>query len=108
MNVYFLFDLELANNFLSLDEKSFKQLYPSINSAEYKKIKDDFQADIIRNLAELMREAENLYIEDLNARKYNLTFNSEQFKITINNYAEANLTKKQYEEYCNLCIEFAC
>lgn len=108
MDVYFLFNLELANNFLTLDEKSFKKFYSSINTKEYKRITKDFQSDIICNLAELMREAENLHIEDLNARKYNLTFNGEQFKTTINNYAEANLTKDQYEEYCNLCIELAC
>lgn len=58
------FDLNLVMDFLSLSKKDFVNKYNYTN-IDYDNMMLDFNVNRIEYLADLMREAENQYIEDI-------------------------------------------
>lgn len=55
------------------------------------------------NLADLMRRAENVYIENLNGRETGFAVTGEQLKEVVNNCAYYFLTSAEYEEFIEIC-----
>lgn len=64
MSFDLLFNLNLVMDFLSLSKKDFVNKYNCTN-IDYDNMMLDFNVNKIEYLADLMREAENQYIEDI-------------------------------------------
>ena len=60
------------------------------------------------NLADLFRQAENYYIEELNNRETGLSITSEQAKTSITNYVYSKLSKKQQKDFEDYCYNMPC
>ena len=107
-NTEILTDLEKAGDFLILNKKDFLKSYPYVTEQEYEEALKELKEDITSNLAELMRRAENVYIENLNGRETGLAITGEQLKEVINDYVCRHLTEEELEEYEDICNSMAC
>ena len=103
-----LTDLEKAGDFLILNKKDFLKSYSYVTEQEYDEALKELKEDITSNLAELMRRAENVHIENLNGRDTGLAVTGEQLKEAINDYACQYLTEEELEEYEDICNSMAC
>lgn len=59
-------------------------------------------------LADLMRTAENLLLEENNDRPTNCQITGEQLKILVANYALNNLTTSEYKDFEDICNSMGC
>lgn len=105
--ILFIDKLDVMADFLALTKDEFLRLYEF--TTEYYEIDYDvtekaFLSDKVGELASLMRQAENLYQDELNGRDTTYCdYTSEDIKTTIEEYAKNNLTKEEYEEYIDCC-----
>ena len=60
------------------------------------------------SLAELFRQAENYYIEELNNRDTGLSITSEQAKTSVTNYVYSKLSKEEQKDFEDYCYNIAC
>ena len=60
------------------------------------------------SLAELFRQAENYYIEELNDRETGLSITSEQAKTSVTNYVYSKLSKEEQKDFEDYCYNIAC
>ena len=60
------------------------------------------------SLAELLRQAENYYIEELNNRETGLSITSEQAKASITGYVYSMLSKEEQKDFEDYCYNVAC
>lgn len=108
VNTEILTDLEKAGDFLLLNKKDFLKSYSYVTEQKYNEALKELKEDITSNLAELMRRAENVHIENLNSRETGLAITGGQLKEAINNYACQHLTEEELEEYEDICNSMAC
>ena len=60
------------------------------------------------SVAELFRQAENYYIEELNNRDTGLSITSEQAKTSVTNYVYSKLSKEEQKDFEDYCYNIAC
>lgn len=95
-------DLDKMYGFLTTSKGEFINSYNSTEQ-DYEDTVRCLQNDMPNELADLMRRAENLYIEDLNGREYDWKVNGEQLKEAVDTYAQEHLSSGEYEEYVEIC-----
>lgn len=111
----FLTDVDKAYDFLGLTKSEFLESYSYLTEQEYEQANAEFISDVIGSLAELMRNAENMLIEentyfdneDTNPYSYaNVT--GEQLKGRVYEYATAHLSKEEMKEFKETCEDMGC
>ena len=111
----FLTDVDKAYDFLELSKVEFLESYSYLTEQEYDETNAEFLSDKTGNLAELMRDAENMLIEEntyfdnenTNPYKYaNIT--GEQLKSRVYEYAQAHLSKEEMQEFQEICEDMGC
>ena len=95
-------DLDKMYGFLTMDKGEFLHSFDSTEQ-DYEDTVKYLQNDMSSELADLMRRAENLHIEDLNGREYDWKVNGEQLKEAVDSYAQKHLTTSEYDEYVEIC-----
>ena len=111
----FLTDVDKAYDFLQLTKSEFLESYSYLTEEEYEQANTEFTSDVPYSLAELMRDAENMLIEentyfdneDTNPYKY-ATITGEQLKDRVYEYAVAHLSKEEMEEFQETCEDMGC
>lgn len=117
----FTSDLDKVADLLFLDNKEeFLQSYYYVPSEDYEATAKHFYPNkeaeelsdenlsIVHNLANLMRQAENLYIEELNDRKTCWNILGSELKGIVADFVNKHFTEKQIAEFQELCEEMAC
>jgi hypothetical protein len=111
----FLTDVDKAYDFLELSKVEFLESYSYLTEQEYDETNAEFLSDKTGNLAELMRDAENMLIEEntyfdnenTNPYKYaNVT--GEQLKSRVYEYAQSHLSKEEMQEFQEICEDMGC
>lgn len=109
----FLWDIDKMYDLLTLSKEEFLESYLYLTEAEYdltlsliKPVSKELEAneDQICTLGDLLREAENLYIEELNERPTAWNVLGSQLKEAIYDFVQNNLTPEQqtmFEGYCS-------
>ena len=111
----FLTDVDKAYDFLELSKVEFLESYSYLAGKEYEVTYREFVSDMPSSLAELMRDAENMLIEEntyfdneeTNPYKY-ATVTGKQLKDRVYEYATAHLSKKEMQEFEEICIGMGC
>lgn len=104
----FIDDIEKMSDFLIETEDNFLQQYSYLTQKEYNETKKYFQDNKVDVLSDMYRQAENLYIEELNGRETNTTVQSENLKCRIIYYIEQYCTIKDREEFYELIDSMGC
>ena len=105
----FITDTRLMYDFLQMTYAQFINEH-NVTPQTYAMTMREFIDDKAGTLADLMRVAENMYIEELNERdtyKY-LPFTSKDLKNTVVTYANVRISLQEYEEFCELCNSMGC
>ena len=109
----FLWDKDKMYDFLTITKEEFLQSYIYLSEEEYdltlskiKPVSKELQAneDQIGTLADLCRDAENLYIEELNGRSTCWNVTGSQLKEAIYDWVRDNLTEEQQQLFNDYCI----
>ena len=111
----FLTDVDKAYDFLQLTKSEFLQSYSYLTEQEYDETNAEFLSDKTGNLAELMRDAENMLIEentyfdneDTNPYK-GATITGEQLKAAVYCYTVEHLNKQEQQEFQEICEDMGC
>lgn len=111
----FLTDVDKAYDFLELSKDEFLLSYSYLTGQEYEETYRTFVSDLTGNLAELMRDAENMLIEentyfdneDTNPYKY-ATVTGEQLKDRVYEYVTSHLSEEEQNEFREICEDMAC
>lgn len=87
-------------------EKGYQEFLASYSYLTYEEVRGTFIKLDSEILADIMREAENMYIEEMNGRSTGLAVTSEQVKTTVTNYVyNSNFFSKDdiedFEDICN-------
>lgn len=111
----YLSDLDKAYDFLSLTKSEFLQSYSYMTDEDYNSMLTEFKANEVEILAEYVRDAENMLIEenayfdneDTNPYKtYKVT--GEQLKSAVYCYAMEHLTHAEQDELNDICDGMGC
>lgn len=105
----FIDDIEKMSNLLqAITENNIKSF---LNSYSYL-TKEDVDATIreinAESLADLYRQAENYYIDELNGRETGLSITSEQAKTSIIDFVYGKLSKEGQKDFEDACYNMAC
>ena len=111
----YLADLDKVYDFLSLTKSEFLKSYSYMTMEDYDSMLTEFKANEIKILAEYVRKAENMLIEentyfdneDTNPYK-NYTITGEQLKSAVYCYAFEHLTHAEQDKLNELCDSMAC
>ena len=97
----FIDDTEKMIDFLSISRTEFLNSYEYLSEMEYDVTRNHFEEDRAEVLANLIREAENIHIEEMNGRSTS-DVSSEALKTAVTNYLPNlnNKEKKDFEDYC--------
>lgn len=105
----FIDDIEKMSNLLQAITKNnvsdFLNSYSELTKGEIDNTIKEINAE---SLAELLRQAENYYIEELNGRETGLSITSGQAKTSIIDYVYNKLSKGEQQEFENACENMAC
>lgn len=101
-------DYDIMNDFLQLSKEEFLKLYSYLSNYEYQIVYNSFITNQVEILADCMRQAENLLIEEMHDRPTNCTVTAENLKRTISSYALKNLSQSDYQEFEDICQSMAC
>ena len=104
----FIDDVEKMIDFLSITKEEFLQQYSYLSEEEYDVTKDKFDKDKVEVLADLYRQAENIYLEEINDRSTGLSITSDEMKTVLTAYVIDNLTQAEREELSDLCNDMGC
>ena len=109
----FLTDVDKAYDFLELSKEEFLQSYSYLTEEEYEQANTEFTSDVPSNLAELMRDAENMLIEENtyfdNENPYSYALvTGEQLKSRVYEYAQAHLSEEDMQEFREICEDMGC
>lgn len=104
----FLNDTEKMYDFLELTREQFLKSYNYITQKEYQETFDKFIDNTTEILSDLMRESENLLLEEINGRDTNCNITGEQLKTRVSDYVYTNLNNKDIKEFEGLCIAMGC
>lgn len=99
----FINDMDKMNDFLRLEGSEFLESYDYLTLDDYALTSAEFFTDTIDSLAELSRQAENMYIEELNGRDTGWHVTSDELKTSIMWYVQNHLDMDEQEEYEDLC-----
>ena len=110
-----LSDLDKAYDFLSLTKSEFLESYSYMKEQDYDNMLSEFKANEIEILAEYVRDAENMLIEEntyfdneeTNPYK-SYTVTGEQLKSAVYCYAFEHLTHAEQDELNEICDGMAC
>ena len=113
----FLNDMDKMYDFLDSDisKKEFLKSYNYLTAEEYNKTVSDFYADLTTNLAYLLRDSENMLIEEntyfdneeTNPYK-GFSVTGEQLKTRVWQYMDENLTQEEIEEVREIADGMGC
>ena len=105
----FITDTRLMYDFLQMTYAQFIQKH-NVTPQTYAMTMREFIDDKAGTLADLMRVAENMYIEELNDRDTykDLPFASKDLKNAVVTYANVRISLQEYEEFCELCNSMGC
>ena len=105
----FIDDIEKMSNLLQAiienNVNNFLNSYPDLTKEEVDNTIKEINAE---SLAELLRQAENYYIDELNGRETGLSITSEQAKTSITDYVYSKLSKEEQKEFEDDCYNMAC
>ena len=105
----FIDDIEKMSDLLQAiienDISGFLNSYSYLTKEEVDNTIKEINAE---SLAELFRQAENYYIEELNNRKTGLSITSEQAKTSITDYVYNMLSKEEQKDFEDYCYNIAC
>lgn len=111
----FISDIEKMYDFLELSKEEFLQSYSYLTEKEYDLTYQEFISDKTGNLADFMRTAENMLIEENtyfdneNTNPYKgISVTGEQFKDRIYQYAISHLNEYEYKEFEEFCLNMGC
>ena len=117
----FSYDLDKMYDLLELTREEFLESYLYISNEEYYYTAEGYFPDneneaelgeynmtVISNLADLYRQAENLYIEDLNGRDTGFLVTGGELKERIIDFVNKHLTPNQIKEFQDECDAMAC
>lgn len=112
----FLDDLDKMYDLLTITKEEFLQSYLYMSEAEYDltmaqimpvgESVEDNEEQVI-NMANLLRRAENLYIEEINERPTEWNILGSQLKEAIYDFVRANYSKKQNDFFDGYCDDLA-
>ena len=111
----FLDDVDKVYDFLELSKEEFLQSYSYLTEEEYNTALKVFESDRADHLANFMRTAENMLIEEnsyddnteTNPYRYcNVT--GEQFKERIYDYVLEHLSAEERQDFEDYCYNMAC
>ena len=105
----FINDIEKMSDLLQAiienDIRGFLNSYSYLTKEEVDNTIKEINAE---SLAELLRQAENYYIEELNDRKTGLSITSEQAKTSIIDYVYSMLSKEEQKDFEDYCYNAGC
>ena len=104
---FLLQDVEKAVDFLELSKDEFLQSYSYLSEADYNYNNALFKVKKADILANLMRKAENVLLEEVNDRPTGLAVTGEDIKTAISNKLDT-LTKQELQDFEDLCDSMAC
>lgn len=105
----FIDDIEKMSNFLqAIIEDNINDFLNSYSNLTNEEVNNTIKKINAESLAELLRQAENYYIEELNNRKTGLSITSEQAKTTITDYVYSKLSKEEQKDFEDYCYNLAC
>jgi hypothetical protein len=111
----FMNDLDKIYDFLQLSKWEFLESYSYLKEEDYDLSAEEFNEDRVRTLALLMRDAENMLIEentemgseeDNPYKNWNVT--GEQLKSAVYDYVTEHLTEQEQQDFEDTCIAWAC
>ena len=111
----FLDDVDKMYDFLELSKEEFLQSYSYLTGEEYETTYRVFASDMASHLADLMRTAENMLIEEnsyednteTNPYRYcNVT--GEQLKTRVYDYVQEHLSAEEKQDFEDYCYNSAC
>ncbi len=104
----FIDDVDKMADFLELSKEEFLQSYSYLTEFEYDETRNQFNNSKAEILADLMRTAENLLLEESNDRPTDCEVTGEQLKVIVANYALNNLTTSEYKDFEDICESMGC
>ena len=112
----FLYDLDKMYDLLTLSKKEFLKSYLYVSEGEYDRTLDlilpinekaEDNDDKITELGNLLRRAENLYIEELNGRETEWNVLGSELKEAIYDFARKNYSEEQQDIFNCYCDDMA-
>ena len=105
----FIDDIEKMSNLLqAIIENNVSDFFNSYSDLTKEEVDNTIKEINAESLAELLRQAENYYIDELNGRETGLSITSEQAKTSIIDYVYSKLSKEEQKEFENDCYNMAC
>ena len=105
----FINDIEKMSSLLqAITENNVSDFFNSYSDLTKEEVDNTIKEINAESLAELLRQAENYYIEELNGRETGLSITSEQAKTSIIGYVYSKLSKEEQEDFENECYNMAC
>lgn len=101
-------DADKMADFLKLSKEEFLQSYSYLTEFEYDETRNQFNNSKAEILADLMRTAENLLLEESNDRPTGCEVTGEQLKVIVANYALNNLATSEYKDFEDICGSMGC
>ncbi len=112
----FISDIDKMYDLLTITKEEFLQCYLYMTEAEYdltmaeimpvgKNAEDNEEQ--VDNMANLLRRAENLYIEEINGRPTDWNVLGSQLKEAIYDFVRANYSKEQNDLFNDYCDDLA-
>ena len=105
----FIGDIEKMSNLLQTiienNVNGFLELYSNLTQEEVENTIKEINAE---SLADLYRQAENYYIDELNGRETGLSITSEQAKTSIIDFVYSKLSKEAQKDFEDACYNMAC
>ena len=105
----FINDIEKMSDLLqAITENNISGFLNSYSYLTKEEVDNTIKEINAESLAELFRQAENYYIEELNNRETGLSITSEQAKTSITDYVYNMLSKKEQKDFEDYCYNIAC
>ena len=104
----FINDIEKMSDFLIMGAEYFLNSYNYLTQQEYSETRDYFHKNKIEVLSDMYRQAENMYIEELNDRPTYLSVSSETIKNKIIYYVEQYCTIPEQTEFYEVIDSMGC
>ena len=105
----FIDDIEKMSNLLqAITENNVSGFLNSYSNLTIEDVNNTIKEINAESLAELLRQAENYYIEELNGRETGLSITSEQAKTSIIDFVYSRLSKEAQKDFEDDCYNMAC
>ena len=105
----FINDIEKMSDLLqAIAEDNISDFLNSYSYLTKEEVDNTIKEINAESLAELFRQAENYYIEELNNRETGLSITSEQAKTSITDYVYSKLSKEEQKDFEDYCYNLAC